>query len=109
MGALYPLPDLDSPLVFTKMVVHEHGRLAGAAALKSFAEAFLWLDQQASLREKIRTIRRLSEVLGETARAKGLDEVSCWPPPEIEPAFAHMLSSLGWRKSQWANWTILLK
>lgn len=110
MGSLYPLPPLDSPVVAGKMIVHDHrGQVSAAGCIKLVGEAFLWLNLDASTREKIRAIRKLSQGMADTGRLSGIEEVTCWVPPEIEPQFAHMLASLGWIKSPWPTWTILLK
>lgn len=110
MGSLYPLPPLDSPVVPAKMIVHDsRGEVSAAGCLKLVGEAFLWLNLEASTREKIRAIRKLSQGMADAGRLAGLEEVSAWVPPEIEPTFSHMLTSLGWRKSPWPTWSILLK
>lgn len=109
MGIDYPLPDLDGPAMFGKILVHDkQGAVVGAGALKHVGEAFLWLRPDSSPREKITAIRRMSAVMTTTAKLAGVEEVSCWVPTEMEPQFAHMLQSLGWIRSQWPNYTLIL-
>lgn len=110
MGFNYRFPDLDGRAILGKMIVHDkHGEVSAAGALKLVGEAFLWVNLEASTREKIRAIRKLSQGMASAGKFSGIEEVSCWVPPEIEPTFAHMLANLGWQKSPWQTWTILLK
>lgn len=110
MGIDYPLPDLSSPIIPAKMIIHDkQGNATGAGAIKLVGEIFLWLDLSASIRERVVAIRKLSEVSVDQAKRLGLEEISCWVPPQIEKQFAHMLESLGWLRSPWPNWTKILK
>lgn len=109
MGIRYPLPNLESPLIAVKALVRNcENEVIGACAVKLFGEAFLWLDLKRSPRERISTIRTLSRVATNQAKKLGLDEVSCWVPPQIEGQFAHMLTNLGWIKSPWPSWSRIL-
>ena len=105
MGIRYPLPDLTSPLIID---VERSGNGKAACAVKMIGEAYLWLEPQASARERVEAIREVSDKAIEKARIFKLEDVSCWVPPDIAPKFAHMLGELGWRMSPWPCFSRLL-
>lgn len=109
MGIKYPMPYLDGPLVLIKEhAFDDRGNIVAACAVKLTSEAYLWLDPEASVRNRIQGIREVSEHAVLAARAANLEDVSAWIPPHIEPRFAHLLIALGWRKSPWPSWSRLL-
>lgn len=105
MAIKYPLPDLASPL----MVLTERAENRKAAcAVKLTGEAYLFLEPDASVRERVEGIREVSDKALEAAKIFKLEDVSAWIPPHIEPRFAHLLIELGWRRSPWPCWSKLL-
>lgn len=109
MGSKYPLPNLDSPLVSVKEVCRaDGGKVIGGCAVKLIGEAYLWVDPEAPVRERVMAIAHLTRKATMEARRLNIEDISAWIPPDIEPRFAHLLTELGWRKSPWPCWSRLL-
>lgn len=108
MGIDYPFPNLASPLFVTRLSVRNQGRIVAATAVKVIGEAFLWVDPEVTAIQRARAVRMLSDGGSQQARAVGLDEVSAWIPPTIEPEFGAALYKMGWRRSPWTSWSRVL-
>lgn len=105
----YSFPDIKGPLFAIKGVVKdENGKIIAAAAVKITSEAFLWLDLGKKEAEKVMAILALTNKLSADAKKIGLDEVTCWIPPQVEGRFAKFLSKLGFQRSPWSSWSLLL-
>ena len=128
-GFAYPLPDLDSPLFVTKLVLEDDERseeknrkteqgseAAGerespdpnsppilmAVLLRLTAEAYLLHDPAAGTpRERWQHVLALHEAARASAAARGLDDVQAFLPPRIARAFGRRLARLGWRQDPW--------
>ena len=100
-GFDYPLPDLTSPLILVKKVREVDGRVVGAMFLRITAETFLLVD--GSPVTKGRSVEELQPEVVRAAWEKGLSEIVCVVPPEIEPDFSPVLTRMGWAKERdWA-------
>lgn len=109
MGSKYPLPNLDSPLVAIKELCRDDdGDILGGCAVKLIGEAYLWVDPNAPVRQRVMSIAHLTRRATTEAHRLALEDVSAWIPPDIEPQFAHLLTELGWRRSPWPCWSRLL-
>jgi hypothetical protein len=122
-GFGYPLPDLDSPMFVSKLVVEEEdddsiaendgdsGReLAGrnfprvtmAVLLRLTAETYLLHDPGAGTpRQRWQRLLALHDAARHDAAARGLDDVQAFLPPRIARAFGRRLSRLGWTRDPW--------
>lgn len=106
----YSLPQEFGPLFpIRKAVVEENGQIVAAATVKLVSEAFLWVNDKFSGLRRAHALKMLSESCSAEAKRLGLEEVSCWVPPKIAQCFARILVKLGWRKSPWPNFTIVLE
>jgi hypothetical protein len=101
------LPDLKSHLFFIKKVVEDtKGNVAMAGLARITCEPFLLLDHQAENPAwRWQQLQNLSEVLCDTARTKGLRDVTTWIPPEKEVRFGERLEALGFIRSPWVSYT----
>lgn len=104
----YQMPDVSSPLFAVRIGAFNNDRMRGCLLVKIIGEAFLLLDPAMGEAEKSRALVLLDHHGRMTAKAKGFDEASAWPPPEVEPWFTPALEHLGWCKSPWPNWSIAL-
>lgn len=105
----YQAPSFDSPLVVLKQeVLTDDGQLIGAAAVKLIGETFLWLDPSVSKVGRLRATLALMDTCRPQLQQIGLEETSCWLPPHLEERFGSLLGRLGWSKSPWPSWSVLL-
>jgi hypothetical protein len=119
----YPLPDLDSPMFVSKLVLEdddedaraENGgdrgreladrnspRVAMAVLLRLTAETYLLHDPDAGTpRQRWQRLLALHDAARRDAAARGLDDVQAFLPPRIARAFGRRLSRLGWTRDPW--------
>jgi hypothetical protein len=122
-GFGYPLPDLDSPLFVSKLVLEEDGeadamgnsetptgtharterpKLAMAVLLRLTAEAYLLHDPAAGTpRSRWQNFLALQDAARNSAAARGLDDVQAFLPPRVARSFGRRLSRLGWTRDPW--------
>ena len=116
-GFGYPLPDLDSPMFVSKLVLEEDGedadggreeadrsspRVTMAALLRLTAETYLLHDPGAGTpRQRWQRFLALHEAARRDAADRGLDDVQAFLPPRIARAFGRRLARLGWTRDPW--------
>lgn len=106
----YTFPGDFGPLFFIRRaVVEENGQIVAAATVKLVGEAFLWVDTDQTAYRRAVAVKMLSDECSRVALERGLEEVSAWIPPKIIGCFKKALRRLGWRKSPWRNWTLVLE
>jgi hypothetical protein len=100
------LPDPTNPLFFVGQVVEHEGKTALAAFLKLTAEPYLLVDKTVETPEwRWDALRALNETISTAAWLRGLEQLSAWIPPEIEPSFKKRLQQMGYKKSPWSCYT----
>lgn len=107
MALGYQFPNISSPLFFQKAVAEENGKISGAAAIRLIGEAFLWLADGSKIR-KGRVLSSIYPIIGGKAKENGLEDVSAWIPPQIEPDFSEALHGIGFVPSPWPCWSMKL-
>jgi hypothetical protein len=128
-GFGYPLPDLDSPLFVSKLVLEddaqeisavasetmsasgtcadtgsraEKPKIAMAVLLRLTAEAYLLHDPAAGTpRSRWQNFLALHDAARTSAAARGLDDVQAFLPPRVARAFGRRLTRLGWTRDPW--------
>ena len=126
-GFGYALPNLDSPLFVTKLVLEDNGgrealdreslpagsleheagarvnsRIVMAVLLRLTAETYFLHDPSAGTpRERWQRLIALHEAARQDAAARGLDDVQAFVPPQIARAFGRRLAQLGWARDPW--------
>ena len=125
-GFGYPLPDLDSPMFVSKLVLEEDGedadggsprgftprgreaadrsspRVTMAVLLRLTAETYLLHDPGAGTpRQRWQRFLALHEATRRDAAARGLDDAQAFLPPRIARAFGRRLARLGWTRDPW--------
>lgn len=121
-GFSYEFPDVDDLIFLEKLVLeNEDGEIEAAALLRLTSEAYLLHDPEAGTAEgRMRAILELHEAMRLCAKARGLEDVYVWIPPEVTPAtplpekkpargFEKRLERLGWRSNRWRCWWRNLK
>ncbi len=97
-GIDYQLPDLQSPLFLVKKILAVDGRARVCVAGRIQLEAYLYIDHSdswADPEQKLVAIKEVERVAIEEARAKGVDEVVLWLPPEMERFGRRLVEDLG--------------
>ena len=121
-GFGYPLPDLESPLFLSKLVLEDDGedndsgreeadrnspRVDGSHVTMAIlqrltAETYLLHDPGAGTpRRRWQSFLALHEAARSAAIARGLDDVQAFLPPAIARAFGRRLARLGWTQDPW--------
>jgi hypothetical protein len=92
-----------------------------ALLLRLTSEAYLLHDAQAgTAEERWGEFLELHEAMRLCAKARGLEDVNIWLPPEVPPrtplpekkrarGFERKLQGLGWRSNRWRCWWRNLK
>ena len=94
----YQFPDLLNPLFLVKKVLDVDSRARVCVAGKIQLEAYLFLDHQdnwADPEQKLVAIKEVERAAVDEARAKGVDEVVLWLPPEMERFGRRLVEDLG--------------
>jgi hypothetical protein len=121
-GFGYPLPDLESPLFLSKLVLEDNGqekecgreeadanfppadsaRVTMAILQRVTAETYLLHDPAAGTpRRRWKSFLALHEAARDAAIERGLDDVQAFLPPPIARAFGRRLARLGWTRDPW--------
>lgn len=105
MGIDYPMPNLDDPLYFVKLVGEENGQIVNAAVAHLTAEIFFLADRKAGDPEtRFEQFKKLHEAGCYVAREQGgLDDLHAWIPPQVARPFGRRLLGLGWKKPLWTS------
>ena len=104
-GFRYSLPDLSDPSFFSHRVVWDKSGIAMAGFLRLSAEAFLICDpswRNAAWRDL--ALRQLHRTCRGDASDKGVADVNCFIPPQIEKQFGRRLRRLGWNHYKGQEW-----
>ena len=126
-GFGYPLPDLDSPLFLSKLVLEEDfadsgrevahrnspedsaPRVTMAILQRLTAETYLLHDPFAGTpRQRWQNFLALHDVARREAASRGLDDVQAFLPPRIAKAFGRRLTRLGWARDPWPCFSLRL-
>jgi hypothetical protein len=125
-GFGYPLPDLDSPLFLSKLVLVEGDdlsrevehrnspsncapRVTMAILQRLTAETYLLHDPTAGTpRQRWQNFIALHEAARREASVRGLDDVQAFLPPRIARAFGRRLTQLGWARDPWPCFSLRL-
>jgi hypothetical protein len=121
-GFGYPLPDLESPLFLSKLVLEDDGeevdpgreeghpnsprvgssRVTMAILQRLTAETYLLHDPAAGTpRRRWQSFLALHDAARNAAVSRGLDDVQAFLPPTIARAFGRRLARLGWTRDPW--------
>lgn len=121
-GFGYPLPDLESPLFLSKLVLEDDGedfddgrelespnpprksssRVTMAILQRLTAEAYLLHDPSAGTpRRRWQSFLALHDAARKAAISHGLDDVQAFLPPAIARAFGRRLARLNWTQDPW--------
>jgi hypothetical protein len=99
-----------NPLYLVKGVyVSPDGKPALMSFVKLTGEIFLLVDHTVGTpEERWAWMQEFKNWIAEHAWAQGLEQISCWIPPEIEESFAKRLAEMGFVKSPWTCYTLNL-
>lgn len=102
-GYNYELPSLNQNMLARRVVESGNQIIAGAAARQT-SEAFFWVDPTwETPRWRLEALKFIHEEMRVELKEKGITDVHCWIPPEIERAYSRRLLALGWQKQLWTD------
>lgn len=100
------LPDVNDPLYLIRRVIEDTGRVVMGGFVRLAAEPFLLVDHEwANPGMRWLALADLCEDICAAAKQKGLLQLTCWIPPDIEESFGRRLEGLGFVKSPWVSYT----
>ena len=103
------MPDPTDPLMLAKLVVEQDGKPVMATFLRASSEIYVLVDHQhGTPEERWQWMQELKDHLAREAWRLGLDQMTCFVPPEIEQSFAKRLMQLGFQRSPWQSYTLNL-
>lgn len=103
------MPQLDHPGFIVKRVVDSEEGVVQAGFLKTQAEAFLLLDHNyATAQKRWELLQDLTNFVISDGAKQGIECISAWIPPSVESSFGKRLLELGFTKSPWPCYSLLL-
>jgi glucokinase len=103
------MPEPENPLFIVKKVIEEAGQVQAATFVKLTSEPWLLLDPDLPDKKAVQLVRIISDITSVAAANLGLEEMTCWIPPEAGPSFGKLLESIGYIKTPWQSYTIVLR
>lgn len=101
-GFEYECPDFGDPSLISKTVLEKDGKVSMAILARLTAEAYFLIDPEVgSPQEKWEAFKGLHEASRLDCYARGLDDIYCWVPPQIQKPFGRRLLRLGWAHNLW--------
>ena len=101
------MPDPTDPLMLAKLVMEQDGKPVMATFLRGTSEIYLLVDHEhGTPEERWQQLQELKDYLVKEAWKLGLDQMTCWVPPEIEQSFSKRLLELGFQRSPWQSYTL---
>ncbi len=106
-GFTYELPDLADPILITKLVLEDDdGRPVMAALARLTCELYLLAEPKAGTpRERLTRLVALHVAAEQELARRGLDDGTCWVPPQIGKSFGRRLERLGWVRDPWPSYS----
>jgi hypothetical protein len=103
-------PDLTDPLILVKAVVEEDGRPVVTSFLRGTSEVFVLVDHTfGTPEERWKWLQELTQHMKEEAYRLGLSEMTAWIPPDIDKSFGRRLIELGFQRSPWQSYTLMVE
>lgn len=95
-----------NPLFLVKEIAIENGVPAVAGFVRLTSEAYIVVNHEVGTPEqRFDWLKELTDHCAKLAWARGLDEMSCWIPPDILDSFEKRLKDLGFVRSPWVSFT----
>jgi hypothetical protein len=100
------LADVCDPLFLIRRVVTRRGEICMAAFVRLTSEPFLLVNHESGdPEERWIMLRELTEDVCLIAKSRGLLQLTCWIPPQIQDSFGRRLEALGFMRSPWVSYT----
>ena len=98
-----------NPLFIVKAVYEHQGKIAMMSFLKVQSELYLLVDHNVGTpEERWKWLCEFKDWMKAEAARQGLEQMSCWIPPEIEESFGKRLIDLGFVRSRYQAYTLNL-
>jgi hypothetical protein len=106
-GFAYDWPDINDPIFLTKLVLEDDAERPVMAVLARLTcELYLLADGRAGApRERLAAFLALHKFAEDELARRGLQDGTCWIPPQIEKPFGRRLARLGWVRDPWPSYS----
>lgn len=95
-----------NPLFIVREVGREGEETAIGGFIKLTGEAFIIVNHAVGTPEqRWEWLQQITDQCEKLAFAKGLDELTCWLPPDLVDSFSKRLKDLGFDRSPWVSFT----
>lgn len=99
-----------NPIFVTKAILEHEGKPALLSFLKITSELYLFVNHKVGTPEqRWEWLKELKEHMKQEAWKLGLEQMTCFVPPEIEASFEKRLIDMGFIKSPWQSYTLNLE
>jgi hypothetical protein len=103
------MPNTSNPLFLIRKVAEIDGEIRMAAFTKVTAEQYLLLDHSWSTpHERWELLREMRDVVVNEADARGFQDLTAWIPPVLEKSFGPRLTQLGFIRSPYPSYSLVL-
>lgn len=103
------MPDANHPLFLIKKVAVANNNPVMAAFTKLTAEQFLLVDHEwETPGERWAMLHHLRDAVVSAVDAQGIQDLTIWCPPKVEKSFGKRLEILGFVKSPWQSYSLIL-
>lgn len=97
-------------LFIEKAQMEVDGEPVMSCFLKVTSEVYILVDHtKGTPEERFEWLKEMREYMEKKAREHGLSDVTCWVPPEIDKSFGKRLEDLGFVRSPWQSYTLVLE
>ena len=97
------------PLFVVNRVMMQKERMAIAAFARGTAEIYLILNHAVGTpQERWAWLQEMTKDMRQKCTERGLNDFTAWVPPDIDKSFGGRMEDLGFIKSPWQSYTMLL-
>ena len=102
-------PNTSNPLFLIRKVMEVNGEIPMAAFTKVTAEQYLLLDHGwRTAHDRWDLLIQMRDIVVTEARDRGFEDLTAWIPPQIDKSFGPRLTQLGFVRSPYPSYTLVL-
>lgn len=104
-GLEYEFPNLGSPLFVVKKALEADGKVRLAAAARITVEVSVLCDSEwLTPAFRLKAFELLHEEMRRELKAKGIEDVHAWLPPQMKSFARRLCRYFGWGRSAWDSY-----
>jgi hypothetical protein len=106
----YDFPDLNSPLMLSKIVLEERGIPVMAGISRLTAEGYFLIDPGwGTPEQRWHAFMAMHEAGRVDLLRRGIEDCYAWLPPQLVKPFGRRLLRLGWEENRWSSFHRVLE